>query len=755
METPPSLPPILSAPEPTPPLPPDIADQILSRRPASAPPPTWWYVLVAAAGLLQLVLSLVAPDKTADAAERLGMILGLLVIWPLVVIGLFSIGKRFRTIRTRTTILLVMWGLGILTSLANIGSERLRRHHLATQSPAGAPAAVSNAPAPASPARPQVAFTAPAPAAPAPDAQPGYDFSPGSDERLGKLIEGTREASYHDVVAGYRQACAARPHDAVLALEQVRFIERFAYSEDITIESASDDLAAAVAYMQERFPEAPGTILYNLRQIYDDTFEAKADEAARLIARWGDQDLAEFFLLRAQHCDDQKSPVRLHTFAEQSFSAHPTPEAGLLLARALHSSRNDRDALETLVHPVFESATPWLKRQKMDLLFDLGAREDARTLFEELRAANQWSVTNEDTASRLARSGEIELARGILHEMPLHDYNREKLLLARYRFELEHGTTAQAAAAYREYRALGLATDPFLRHRITLLRHHPAAGWTLQDLGGALLLLALLAGAAALPLVVLAPVHYWSLLRSRRGKAPGWADALWGLRAAWLAWGALCVVEVAIIWTYLPNTLQVITNPAAATESPHLRLPVLASLLGAEMLCAVVLLAHRRAWRLLGPGTWSLGRTIGLGLGIAFGLRAVLRVYLLFLPASLLEQKAAAIAPTLQVMLALRDQLGPIGLFGTVALLGPILEEVLFRGLLLQSVARHIPFLWANVLQAALFALAHQNLPLFPFYLAMALFAGLFAKRSGGLLAPIILHVANNALACVWVMLMK
>lgn len=756
MEPPPPVPPVLPPSEPAPqPLPPEIADLILSRRPASTPLPPWWYAIVVVTGLTQLVLSIVAPSPVADPAERLGMVVGQLVVWPLIIVGLFSIGKRFRTTRTRTTILLVIWGLGILGSLGNIANDRARRRFSTpppppVPTPSVAPAEVFSA----SPAPAPVAASAP-PVEAAPDKlADAYDFSPGSDERLSRLIEGSRETSYHAVVAGYQHACDRHPGDAVLALEQVKFIEHFAYSEDLTIEAAAGDLDRAVTCLRNRFPNAPGTLLYDLRNSPDDAFEAKAEAAGRTVNRWNSDDQAAYFLLRAQHCDRRTEPVRMHLFAEQSFAARPTPEAGLLLAEALHSADHDREALATLLHPVFDSAQPWLKRQKMDQLFDLGAREDALLLLAELRAENKWYVDNEETAARLARCGEIDLSRAALHAIPLHDFNRVKLLQERFRFELEHGSTAQAAAAYREYRALGLSADPFLRQRIMLLRRHPLAGWTLQDLGGGLFLLALLAGSFALPLVLLVPVHYWSLLRARKGKTPGWPDSLWGLRTTWLVWGTLCLLEIAIFWTYAPENLQAFAGSSGVADAQPICLPAVFGLAGAGFLSAFVLLAHKRAWGLLGPGTWGRWRTLGLGVGVLLALRLLLRLYLLFLPSSLNGPNAAAIDASLQLMASLRQSLGGPGMFALVTIVVPLSEEVLFRGLLLQGLARHIPFGWANLLQAGLFACAHLNPPLIPFYLAMALLAGYFARRSGGLLAPLTMHATNNAIASLMVILM-
>jgi len=74
----------------------------------------------------------------------------------------------------------------------------------------------------------------------------------------------------------------------------------------------------------------------------------------------------------------------------------------------------------------------------------------------------------------------------------------------------------------------------------------------------------------------------------------------------------------------------------------------------------------------------------------------------------------------------------------------PVGEELVFRGLLLRSCLRHVSFFTANVLQALLFAAMHYDLAAFPYLFAFGLAAGWVARRSGGLLAPMVMHGVFN-----------
>ncbi|PCI59708.1 MAG: hypothetical protein COB37_11145 [Kordiimonadales bacterium] len=84
-----------------------------------------------------------------------------------------------------------------------------------------------------------------------------------------------------------------------------------------------------------------------------------------------------------------------------------------------------------------------------------------------------------------------------------------------------------------------------------------------------------------------------------------------------------------------------------------------------------------------------------------------------------------------------------------VAVLGPIVEEVLFRGYL-QSALKSMMPTWAAVLIASLvFALFHGDIAALPIHFAAGIAIGIVFERTGSLLAAIGLHAFNNALAFI------
>jgi len=91
-----------------------------------------------------------------------------------------------------------------------------------------------------------------------------------------------------------------------------------------------------------------------------------------------------------------------------------------------------------------------------------------------------------------------------------------------------------------------------------------------------------------------------------------------------------------------------------------------------------------------------------------------------------------------------------------VAFLAPLVEELLFRGLLLRSLLRKTTPVMAVVISSAVFAGAHlldpNTAPLMAPLLLLAVISGIRAVRSGELSQSILLHVGFNLLSAVWLL---
>lgn len=746
-EPPPLAPP--AQPAPIPPLLTAAANR------ASSQVPVGVGIALALVGPLNLLAAIVVSGReptATDLASRIGYVASMLWFWPLLGIGLFSFSRRYRNPRSYAWIVLAAWGLTLFASIAHLAAGPIRvppRHHPDARGVAADVAPPSDPPA-LEPTLSVPTELSRAPAAPAP-LHLSFDFSPGSDVRLVKLIESAQEDRYRKIVHEYALLCAARPDDAGLALERVKFIERFAYAEDVTFKTAEDDLKVATDYLHTRFPSAPGTILHVLGGTYGDDFELKVQSYLKQTDDWPAPDRARLYLLSAERTNDPSLKKRR---AQGSFAVDPTIAAGALLLSAYQEEGNYAAGLELLEHPVFASPEPYIKVQMLGFLFAAGAHTKAMALYRELKADFPAFVNNAKTANQLAEAGQIEAARAVFAQLPVGGWNREAVLRQRFHFELEYGNSAQAGVTYRAWRDEGFNVDPLLRERFALFRQHPRLAWQARDLLGALMVTLIAGALLALPALLLVPVHYWSLLREKRRKPSAWPAAHWGLREAWVVAGTLLVGSFLLLWLLQPALLRTWWDAKgvdAETLKASDHVVLLEQALDWTAMTVVLALAlwRGRGWSVLGRGHWSWRQVLGAAVVGTVALRVLILVYLLFRP-ELIATAPAALQPMMeQINVALLNQLGPAGLLLTVAGLVPLLEETLFRGVLLQALAKHVPFWFANLAQALLFASVHENAQLLPFLVAFGLTCGWLARRSGGLLASIGVHVGNNAIVCL------
>ncbi|MDJ0942113.1 MAG: type II CAAX endopeptidase family protein [Kiloniellales bacterium] len=90
-----------------------------------------------------------------------------------------------------------------------------------------------------------------------------------------------------------------------------------------------------------------------------------------------------------------------------------------------------------------------------------------------------------------------------------------------------------------------------------------------------------------------------------------------------------------------------------------------------------------------------------------------------------------------------------LGLLLVAAGLGPLVEELLFRGLLYAWLRRHLGVLISASISAALFASVHAIPWLMPSLFAIGVVLALLYERSGSLWPAIVVHGAYNAINLV------
>lgn len=84
---------------------------------------------------------------------------------------------------------------------------------------------------------------------------------------------------------------------------------------------------------------------------------------------------------------------------------------------------------------------------------------------------------------------------------------------------------------------------------------------------------------------------------------------------------------------------------------------------------------------------------------------------------------------------------------GSFVVIGPILEEIVFRGVLMHELGKRVRPVWGVVLSAAIFMAIHLAVPVFPFLFVFGLFLGWMRLWHDSLWPPMLAHMAGNTIA--------
>jgi membrane protease YdiL (CAAX protease family) len=234
----------------------------------------------------------------------------------------------------------------------------------------------------------------------------------------------------------------------------------------------------------------------------------------------------------------------------------------------------------------------------------------------------------------------------------------------------------------------------------------------------------------------------------RVGALPsGTSRVRWGLPDAFIAWIAGYVGAIAAS-PFLDPDLP------SSQQSVGALLAVLAAQ-NSGVLVALVLLARTKGLGGLVPD-FGLAVRASDGGWVVLGVVLSLVLQLALLPIAelgRLDEPAQEVTRIFERARGLEAVLFALG----VVVLGPVVEELLYRGLLLRGLARRLPPTVAVLASALVFALVHVigdtgAGPIVPALFALGVLAGWRALETGSLSQPILLHSGFNLVTAILIL---
>jgi membrane protease YdiL (CAAX protease family) len=548
-------------------------------------------------------------------------------------------------------------------------------------------------------------------------------------------VHARTEAGYREVLSGFDAALAASPEDVGLAVRRCHFIGAY-LDEDygVRVESAPEEHEACVAWLEERYAQAPEVRLFLLEQTWGEDGIEAAEAELEAARAWPAEQRGELLARLAMLHGFEEDTSVAGDYALRAIELGDMSRLDEALGHLIAERRFERAA--ELIAAAPATTSKWSADRRISRAMELPDPIVALNELARYEGAD-FSIDPAIAARAHLRSGDVDAA-----EVLLRDAKGEQPALRDARFELAMARADHAAAleeivfadeatwrtnALRLFAVLDAWPSAFLS---------PAA---MIAFGFGTLILAML---VLVPGLILIPVHYRGLVRRATGRMPALLLDGVGLKRAWFALAVVLTVPIAVGMAVEPiATFDVVFGHAPSDPPATFR----SMLWGASLsLVCILLLARPLGARALFGGTGVL-RSLGW---VVLGWLAVYAVGMLlvvFAGTDARETEQTRVVRTL--VEGGTEAVGPVATLLLVALVVPILEEITFRGLLLGGMARHISFGGANVIQALLFAAVHDDWPRFPYYFVLALIAGWLVRRYRSVGPAILLHMLNNALA--------
>jgi len=574
-----------------------------------------------------------------------------------------------------------------------------------------------------------------------------------------KQLEHSKTSIYEEVLQQYDDYLQAHPTDVDIHLEKCRFVQNAFYDDYDDYNPKKDEFDSCAAELIRLFPSHPKVFVFQSSHLWGDTLLATLEAASEAIDQrgkeWSSNDRATIYLGLARYYFGEDSHTKALKQMDLACRYNDSLETIVLRAQIyMELEDNDRavQALKTNLDTAGQEL--WELRQRATLLVELEDFTTALEVYQLLEAVDSTWINFETLAQTCEGLGFYDEARTYLLKDTADAWRTQKAIKRLFLHDMAYQPGDSALVSYNALRDLGFENDPLCIYRLKLFVKHPGLGWRIRDLMGLLYLLAIVAVLILLPSCWILPLHFighrWKLFQHLEE-----SQFNWGLKSFWWLSAGDLLAQFASLWTYPEylNSLAIWGEYAGddITTADDGRSSLIYMVLLASVTFATL---YKTSWRIFPSSTWDPAESIFKPIGYLILLRLGLSAYT-YIAMGLFDwdPDAAFFSNDWYFLAEREDIVAFISTYGTgmgvlfIALLVPIYEEIMFRGVILSSCERYLTFKWANIFQAALFSMVHGDLYLSPFFFAVGWVTGKMRQQSGGLAAGILLHVINNLFA--------
>ena len=568
-----------------------------------------------------------------------------------------------------------------------------------------------------------------------------------SHELFAKSLNNSKDLMYEDILNKYDTYISKNPNDISTKISRCKFIGEAYYDEYDGYDINYDLTEKCVDELYASYPTHPEVILYKLDYLYGEDKSLLLEEKIELHNQneldWTYQQLSKLYEVGAYlYTDDNER--KAVSYAQKAEKYSDSLDLSVLITNGYLNMGNKENAKESLMSALFRDQDAWTLKQKGELLIDFDENEEALKIFERVKQKDSTIIDNINFYKIFIKNKEYNTARDYLLKDTIAEWGKISSIQILLNHDISYSEPQVALDIYRRMQTESFYDDFFGIKRLKLFFKGPTLSWNLTDFSHIFILILTIFIAFLVPYLWILPIYFLGRFKKTDQTIKLVIPFDWNLKHFWMISFAIILIDLLVTFLFnyqtTMNYLFDLTIDNTEESSSNMAIYMLAYILMSFVV--TLLFFNKERLKYLFRSKVGVLRIVSLSIAFILVNFLVLRFLKTFVDLSFL--------PPLDIKEEINSLIVEYGIWIAlflVAILVPIYEEVIFRGIIFSSIEKYLGFWKANVIQATLFSLLHMNLTFFIYYFIFGIMLGVMVNRSKGLIVGIIFHSINNTIA--------
>jgi len=574
-----------------------------------------------------------------------------------------------------------------------------------------------------------------------------------SHETLLEELSSSKDDKFNYIVEQFDKYINENPEKVIVQIERCKFIGGAYYDYYDDYNEKEEETEKCISDIFKAYPNHPKVLIYKIQNTYGDERWKLLSGVKELIktepSKWSDIDASIIYEMIGNHHDENYISLINYKKAQK---LNPKLDLSIKMAEIYLKQKRKSKAKEILISNLTKDTTKWVLNRKAGLLLEVDESKLALELFDEINQKDSTYINNEKMSKALIKSEKYQVARNFLLKDTIVEWGKLKKMNTLFEFDLKHSSPENAIGVYRKLQERNSNYDYFGFKRIKIAFKKIFLKWNSNDLIRVLRLLVLVFILLVLPYLWILPIYSLGKFLKSKGKfIEPKINFNWGLKQFWIISFLYSLILVFLDLGYFYDTYIDYffdTNLSSEEELNSLQVANSVILFTALLALSTLTIVNKKNIKYLLKSNIPFFRNFSLALGFVAVNILIIKVSRVFFPIQL-DLPGNLILNAKKEIIDLLQNYGFWLSCILVALIVPIYEEIIFRGVILGSVEKRIGFKAANVFQAILFSIVHFDFKMSIFYFSFGLITGFYARKTKGLFTGIVFHAVNNFIVIV------